>query len=365
MSDVLTIGLSVSGVEFENPFLVGSGPPTTHAGVIAKAFDLGWGGAVAKTISLDHTKVLNVVPRYGKTRARSGQVIGFENIELVSDRPFSTWLQEFRDLKKRYPSKVLVASIMEEYSQSAWQEISSRTQETGVDILELNLSCPHGLPERRMGAAIGENPDLVEEVTGWVKAVAKIPVWVKTTPNVGDVCQAPRSALRAGVDGVSTINTILSITGVDLKTLRPIPTVSGYSEPGGYSGIAVRPIALRHVAEIARSLPTLPLSGIGGIESGKDAIQFFLLGASTVQICTGVMLNGYKLIESLCEDLRLFMNEHGFSSLNQFIGMSLPYLTTHSALAEKFHADQSQKKDTDDQWTSNISEDTDLRTFER
>ncbi len=363
MKKVPSARIRVGGIEFESPFLVGSGPPTTHGGVIAKAFELGWAGAVAKTISLDHTKVLNVVPRYAKTRAQSGQVIGFENIELVSDRPFGTWLEEFRSLKKKYPDKGIIASVMEEYSRPAWQEIVTRVQATGVDGLELNFSCPHGLPERRMGAAIGEHPELVEEVTGWVKEVSTIPVWVKTTPNVGDVLAAPRAALKAGADGISTINTILSVTGVDLKTLRPIPTVCGYSEAGGYSGIAVRPIALRHVMEIARGFPNASISGIGGIESGNDAVQFMLLGASTVQICTGVMLNGYKIIDSLRSELESFMTTQGFSSIAEFVGKSLPYFTTHADLAEKFHAEQNQRADKDDNWTGNIATETDSRTF--
>jgi len=359
-----SLSITVNGVTFENPFLLGSGPPTTHAGVIAKSFDLGWGGAVAKTIAMDHTKIHNVVPRYGKIRAReTGQVVGFENIELISDRPFATWLEEFRTLKKKYPRKVLVASIMEEYSKEAWQEITRRVVETGVDILELNLSCPHGLPERKMGMAMGEHPDLVREVTGWVKEVSTIPVWVKTTPNVGNVTAGPQAALAAKADGISTINTILSVIGVDLKTLRPMPTVNGYSEPGGYSGIAVRPIALRHIMEISRTFPNVALCGIGGIETGSDAAQFLLLGASTVQICTGVMLNGYGIIDALKRELSEFMQQHGFKSVGEFIGKSRPYFTTHAHLVESQIA-KKRPGSHDDHWNENISAGTDAKTFE-
>src|ERR1700760_391588 len=291
-------------IQFENPFLLASGPPGTNGKVIAKSFDLGWGGVVIKTISLDASKVINTAPRYGKLRGReSNEVIGFENIELISDRPFATWLDELKQLKKNYPNKILIASIMEEYRRESWHEIVRRVQETGVDGFELNLSCPHGLPERKMGMAMGENPDIVEEVTGWVKEVARIPVWAKMTPNVGNPTVPAGAALRGGADGIAMINTILSVCGIDLKTLRPMPTVEGHSVPGGYSGQAVRPIALRQVMEVARANPGVAISGIGGIETGSDAAQFFLLGASTVQICTGAMLRGYEIIDELKAEL--------------------------------------------------------------
>src|SRR5688572_12267639 len=310
------LSVVVNGITFENPFLLASGPPGTNAKVIAKSFDLGWGGVVCKTISLDSSKVVNTAPRYGKFKSReSGEVVGFQNIELISDRPFDTWLDELRQLKKEYPKKVLVASIMEEGNREAWHEITKRVQETGVDAFELNLSCPHGLPERKMGMAMGEDPSLVEEVCGWVKEVATIPVWAKMTPNVGNVAAPAGAAIKGGADGISAINTILSIIGIDLATLKPMPTVEGHTVAGGYSGQAVRPIALRQVMEIARAHPGVPISGMGGIETGADAAQFFLLGAHTVQICTGAMLRGYEIIEELKRDLEKFMVDHKFETL--------------------------------------------------
>src|SRR6266571_7337194 len=198
---------TVTGIEFENPYLLGSGPPGTNAKVIAKSFDLGWGGVVIKTISLDASKVINTAPRYGKLRSREkNEVVGFENIELISDRPFEVWLDELRQLKKNYPGKVLIASVMEEYRREAWHEIVRRVQETGVDGFELNLSCPHGLPERQMGMAMGEDPSICEEVVGWVHEVAKIPVWAKMTPNVGNVTAPAGAAIKGGADGISAIN---------------------------------------------------------------------------------------------------------------------------------------------------------------
>ena len=357
----------VNGMEFDNPFLLGSGPPGTNARVIAKSFDLGWGGIVCKTISLDSSKVVNTNPRYGKLRAREDgkTIVGFENIELISDRPFEAWLDEFRQLKKSYPKKILIASIMEEYNKAAWQQIVRAVQDTGVDAFELNLSCPHGLPERQMGQAMGQDPKITREVVGWVMEVAKIPVWAKMTPNVGDVTASPKAAVEAGAHGISAINTILSCIGVDLKTLRPMPTVEGHSVPGGYSGQAVRPIALRHVMEIARALPGVPLSGMGGIETGDDAAQFLLLGANTVQVCTGAMLRGYEIIDEMQDQLQRFMAEHGFENVKDFVGKSLPYFTTHADLvrrqAEAKAARVGHSKDSET-WKGEIAKETDALT---
>ena len=332
-----TLKVTVNGMEFDNPFLLASGPPGTNAKVICKSFDLGWGGNVCKTISLDSSKVVNTNPRYAKLKDPNRQdvVVGFENIELISDRPFDVWLEEFRDIKKRYPKKILVASIMEEYRKEAWQEIVDRVQATGVDAFEMNLSCPHGLPERKMGMAMGENAEIVREVVGWVKEVSKVPVWAKMTPNVGNVSAAPQAAIAAGVDGISAINTILSIIGVNLKTLKPMPTVEGYTVPGGYSGQAVRPIALRQVMEISRSCRGTPVSGMGGIESGYDAAQFILLGAHTVQVCTGAMLQGYEVVSKLKEQLLEVMKEHGFETLDAMRGKALESFSTHADLVER------------------------------
>ncbi len=332
----IDLRIVVNGLEFENPYLLASGPPGTNGKVIAKSYDLGWGGMVCKTFSLDASKVINTAPRYAKLRGRSSEeVIGFENIELISDRPYEHWLDDLTQLKKQYPKKILVASVMEEYSRDAWQRIIREVQATGVDAFELNLSCPHGLPERKMGMAMGENPDIVEEVVGWAKAVATVPVWAKMTPNVGNPTVPAAAALRAGADGISMINTILSVIGIDLKTLRPMPTVEGHSVPGGYSGQAVRPIALRQVMEVARANPGLEISGMGGIETGFDAAQFFLLGASTVQVCTGAMLRGYEIIEGLKEDLLKFLVDHKFENLRSCVGKSLPYFTSHHDLVDR------------------------------
>ncbi|MBA3242283.1 MAG: NAD-dependent dihydropyrimidine dehydrogenase subunit PreA [Acidobacteria bacterium] len=333
----MDLSINVNGIKFPNPFLLGSGPPGTNARVIAKSFDAGWGGVVAKTVSLESAKVVNVAPRYGKLRSRdNGEIIGFENIELISDRPIEVWLDEFRELKKQYPQHILVASIMEEYEKERWQELTRLVQETGVDAFELNFSCPHGMTERRMGSEMGEHPDLTEEVTGWVKEVSKIPVWAKMTPNITNIKEPSMAAVRGGADGISAINTILSVIGVDLNTLRPLPTVEGYTVPGGYSSQAVRPIALRMVSQLAQSLPQgVSISGIGGIERSRDALEFMLLGASTVQLCTGVMLHGLKIIEELKEGFAKFMTDRQFETVGEIVGKSIPYFSTHMDLVRR------------------------------
>jgi dihydroorotate dehydrogenase subfamily 1 len=333
----MDLSITVNGIKFPNPFVLGSGPPGTNARVIAKSFDAGWGGAVAKTISLESAKVVNVVPRYGKLRSKiSGEVIGFENIELISDRPIDVWLDEFRQIKKEYPHHVLIASIMEEYEKSRWQELTRMVQDTGVDGFELNFSCPHGMTERKMGSEMGEHPDLTEQVTGWVTEVAKVPVWAKMTPNITNIKEPSLAAVRGGAVGISAINTILSVIGVDLNTLRPMPTVEGHTVPGGYSSQAVRPIALRMVSQLALGLPQgITISGIGGVECSHDALEFLLLGASTVQICTGVMLHGVKMFDELKEGTEKFMTDKGFSSVQEIVGKSLSYFSTHMDLVQK------------------------------
>lgn len=358
------LSIEVNGIRFPNPFVLGSGPPGTNARVIKRSFELGWGGIVCKTLSLEHSKVHNVVPRYGKLTdpADKKKVLGFQNIELISDRPFDLWLEELAECKEAYPDHVLIASVMEECEKDRWVEIVERTQATGIDAIELNLSCPHGLPERKMGAAMGQDPEIVEKVTRWAKDAATVPVWAKMTPNVTDPALSAQAAVRGGADGLSAINTILCIIGVNLETLRPMPTVEGYTVPGGYSGRAVLPIALRHVMEIGRACPGASISGMGGVESAADAVQFMLLGANTVQVCTGAMLQGYEMISRLCEGLESFMDKHGFTSVSEIVGKSLPYFTTHADLVERqlqAKRDKAGQAQRDDMWKGDIASETD------
>ena len=359
-----TLATTVDGLKFKNPFVIASGPPGTNMNVINRAFREGWGGVIAKTVSLDSTKVINVTPRYGKLLANDKkEVIGWENIELISDRPFSIWLEEFKKCKDTNPDGILIASIMEEYNKDAWIEIVERCQEVGVDSFELNFSCPHGMPDRKMGMAMGQDPDLLGEVCEWVMSASKIPVWAKMTPNITDIELPGRKALAAGCQGVAAINTIRSVIGVNLDTLRPEPSVEGYTTPGGYSSKAVKPIALRVCMELAtmikKEFPDRSLSGMGGVETGEDAAQFILLGSDTVQVCTGVMKFGYEMVKPLCEQLLAFMEKHNFETISDFKGGSLPYFTTHAELvrmqqerkAAQKAAEEKKMVKADSEWT--------------
>ncbi len=357
-----TLATTVNGLKLPNPFVIGSGPPGTNANVIGKAFDEGWGAVVAKTISLDASKVINVAPRYARLRTdKSKEIFGWQNIELISDRPFKVWLDEFKQLKDKYPSGIVIASIMEEYNKDAWIEIVERTQATGIDAFELNFSCPHGLPERKMGAAMGQDCGIMEEVCRWVMSAAKVPVWAKLTPNVTHIQDGCAAALKAGCDGVAAINTILCVTSVDLDTLRPEPTVEGYTTPGGYSCSAVRPIALRMVKECAETIrdhfPGRTLSAIGGVESGKDAAQFILLGGDTVQVCTGVMKMGYDMVKRMSDELLSFMSKHNFNTISDFKGHSLQYFTTHAELVRL----QAEAKERAAKAKAGVAKDTDWK----
>jgi len=366
------LSIESSGMTFPNPFVIGSGPPGTNYKTIARCFDAGWGGVIAKTVALTDMPVNNVAPRYGQHRfstennaKKRGDTVGFTNIELISDRPLEDWLEDFKKLKAEYPKQILIASIMEEYDKERWQELTKRIAECGVDGFECNFSCPHGHPERNMGAAMGQDPAMVEEVTGWVvEAAGDKPVWAKMTPNIGDITAPAKSAMKAGAKGVTAINTILSCTGVDLKTLRPIPTVEGYSTYGGYSYAAVKPIALRMVSQLARDDGVGEISGVGGVAKASDAIEHLLLGASTVQLCTGPMLQGHEMVKGLIDGLDEFMEEKGFESVREFVGASLPYFTTHHDLADRqAKAKKAAGKKSDLQWGEDLTTTTaDLTT---
>lgn len=343
------LSVSVDGLQLPNPFVIGSGPPGTNYKVMKKAFDEGWGAVIAKTVSLEAEKVHNVTPRYARMKSSDNKILGWENIELISDRPLQDMLDEFKRLKEEYPNRVLIASIMEEYNRNAWEELIGRCEETGVDGFEINFSCPHGMPERRMGMAMGQDCELMHEVCGWIHEASTIPVWAKMTPNVTDITLPAREALKQGCQGVSAINTIASVMGINLDTLRPEPTVEGYSTPGGYSSTAVKPIALAKVMSIAQMIQNefdgkKSLSGIGGINTGEDAAEFILCGANTVQVCTGVMVHGYPLVKTLAAGLQNFMTKHGFTTIDDFRGASLPYFTTHTELVRLQHEAIAAKK---------------------
>ncbi|MGB6973159.1 MAG: NAD-dependent dihydropyrimidine dehydrogenase subunit PreA [Terracidiphilus sp.] len=308
-----------------NPFWLASAPPTNTGEMIMRAFDAGWGGAVWKTIG---EPITNVSSRYSSIDWQGQRMMGFNNIELISDRSIEINLREIAEVKKRYPQHAVIASLMVASNREAWHEIVARSEDAGADGLELNFGCPHGMSERGMGAAVGQVPEYAQMITEWVKEKARTPVLVKLTPNITDVRTVARAAKRAHADGLSAINTINSITGIDLDTFTPRPDVDGSSSHGGYCGPAVKPIALNMVQQImSDSESALPLSGIGGIASWSDAAEFILLGCGTVQVCTAVMHFGYRIVEDMAEGLEGWMRAKGFHTLDDFRGLSLPRVT--------------------------------------
>jgi dihydropyrimidine dehydrogenase (NAD+) subunit PreA len=309
------------GIVSPNPFWLASAPPTNSGPQIMRAFDAGWGGAVWKTLG---QPIQNVSSRFGAVRWRGGNGVGFNNIELITDRPLESNFREIYEVKKRYPKHALIISLMVE-TQEEWRDIIQRSEDAGADGLELNFGCPHGMCERGMGSAVGQEPKVNERITGWVKEYAKVPVLVKLTPNVGDIRPHGLAAQRGGADGVALINTIKSIIGVDIDRYVPEPRVGGLSSNGGYCGVAVRPIALHMVAALSRDPDfRIPISGIGGIANWRDAVEFLLLGSSSVQVCTEVMLRGYRIVEDMIEGLTNYMRDHQFARLDDFIGKAVP-----------------------------------------
>jgi len=303
-----------------NPFWLASGPPANCGDQVMRAFDAGWGGAVWKTIG---EPIVNVSSRYSSIDWNGSRMMGLNNIELISDRPIETNLREITEVKKRYPHHAVIASLMVESTREAWRDIVRRAEDAGSDGLELNFGCPHGMSERGMGSAVGQVPAYTRMITEWVKEVARTPVLVKLTPNITDIRTIARAARRGGADALSAINTINSITGIDLDTLTPRPDVNGKSSHGGYCGPAVKPIALQMVQQIAGDADTaLPVSAIGGVGGWRDAAEFILLGASSVQACTAPMHYGFRIVEDMIDGLSRWMDEKGFRTLEDFRGLS-------------------------------------------
>ena len=312
---------NTAGIVSPNPFWLASAPPANSDAQVMRAFDAGWGGAVWKTLG---QPIQNVSSRFGALRWRGNNGVGFNNIELITDRPLETNFREITEVKKKYPKHAVIVSLMVE-TKEEWKDIIKRSIDTGADGLELNFGCPHGMCERGMGSAVGQEPKVNEEITSWAKEFSSIPVLVKLTPNVGDILPHGLAAQAGGADGVSLINTIKSIIGVDIDNLVPEPRVSGQSTNGGYCGAAVRPIALHMCAALARDPRfNIPISGIGGVTNWRDAVEFILLGSTSVQVCTEVMLRGYRIVEDMIEGLETYMREHDFEKLDDMVGKAVP-----------------------------------------
>ncbi len=322
MADLTT---NLAGIRSPNPFWLASGPPANCGEQVMRAFDAGWGGAVWKTLG---DPIVNVSSRYSSVDWAGQRMMGLNNIELITDRPLTVNLREITEVKKRFPHHAVIASLMVESKREAWHTIVKQAEDAGADGLELNFGCPHGMSERGMGSAVGQVPEYATMITEWVKEAARTPVLVKLTPNISDIRTAARAARKGGADGLSAINTINSITGVDLDTFTPRPDVGGLSSHGGYCGPAVKPIALHMIQQIASDPDVrLPISAIGGISGWRDAAEFILLGAGSVQVCTAAMHYGFRIVEDMIDGLSNWMDEKGFATLDDFRGKSVPRIT--------------------------------------
>ena len=316
-----------AGIHSPNPFWLASAPPTDKAYNVNRAFEAGWGGVVWKTLGEAGPPIVTVSgPRYGALHTPDRSLIGFNNIELITDRDLELNLKEIAEVKKLWPDRAMVVSLMVPCEENAWKSILPRVEDTGADGIELNFGCPHGMSERGMGAAVGQVPEYIEMVTAWCKQYSRLPVIVKLTPNITDIRNPARAAKKGGADAVSLINTINSIMGVDPDTLTMSPSTGGMGSHGGYCGPAVKPIALNMVAEIARDSQTagMPISGIGGVGTWRDALDYLALGAGNVQVCTAAMVYGFKIVQDMADGLSNYMDEKGIAAVADIVGRALP-----------------------------------------
>ena len=319
-----------AGIKSPNPFWLASAPPTDKEYNVRRAYQAGWGGVVWKTLGEAGPPVVNVNgPRYGAIWGADRRLLGLNNIELITDRPLEVNLQEIKSVKRDYPDRAMVVSLMVPCVEEAWKAILPLVEDTGADGIELNFGCPHGMSERGMGSAVGQVPEYIEMVTRWCKQNTRMPVIVKLTPNITDIRKPAAAAHAGGADAVSLINTINSITSVNLDSFSPEPSIDGKGSHGGYCGPAVKPIALSMVSEIARHEATrgMPISGIGGVTTWRDAAEFMVLGAGNVQVCTAAMTYGFRIVEEMCAGLSDWMDEKGYRSTADFVGKAVPNVT--------------------------------------
>jgi dihydropyrimidine dehydrogenase (NAD+) subunit PreA len=335
------------GIKSPNPFWLASAPPTDKEYNVVRAFKAGWGGVVWKTLGEEGPPVVNVNgPRYGAIHGPDRRLLGLNNIELITDRPLEINLQEIKKVKREWPDRAMVVSLMVPCEEAPWKKILKQVEETDCDGVELNFGCPHGMSERGMGGAVGQVPEYIEMVARWCKQHSRLPVIVKLTPNITDIRKPAAAAFRGGADAVSLINTINSITHVDLDSFSPMPSIGGKGSHGGYCGPAVKPIALSMVSEIARDKDCAgkPISAIGGVTTWRDAAEFISMSAGTVQVCTAAMTYGFKIVEEMISGLSSWMDEKGYKTIEDFRGRAVPNVTDWQYLnlnyIAKAHIDQ-------------------------
>ena len=327
MADLTTTFI---GIKSPNPFWLASAPPTDKEYNVRRAFKAGWGGVVWKTLGSEGPPVVNVNgPRYGAIWGADRRLLGLNNIELITDRPLEVNLREIKAVKRDYKDRAMIISLMVPCDENSWRDILAHCDDTEADGVELNFGCPHGMAERGMGGAVGQVPEYIEMITRWCKMHTRMPVIVKLTPNISDIRKPAEAAKRGGADAVSLINTINSITSVNLDSFAPEPMIDCKGTHGGYCGPAVKPIALNMVAEIARSAAThgLPISGIGGVTTWRDAAEFMALGAGNVQVCTAVMTYGFKIVSEMISGLSDYMDQKGMTSTADLVGRAVPNVT--------------------------------------
>jgi dihydropyrimidine dehydrogenase (NAD+) subunit PreA len=325
---MVDLSVNFAGIKARNPFWLASAPPTDKAYNVERALRAGWGGVVWKTLGED-PPIVNTASRYGAVSYKGLRVAGFNNIELITDRPLAVNLAEIKAMKRNWPDRAIIVSLMVPCQEDSWKNILKQVEDTEADGVELNFGCPHGMSERGMGAAVGQVPDYVEMVTRWCKLHTRMPVIVKLTPNVANILGPARAAVRGGADAVSLINTINSIVAIDLDQMAPEPVVDGKGTHGGYCGPAVKPIALHMVAEIGRDpeCKGIPVSGIGGIESWRDAAEYVALGAGTVQVCTAAMHYGFKIVDDMIDGLERWMEGKRYDRTEDFRGKAVKNVT--------------------------------------
>lgn len=338
------LSINFAGIKAPNPFWLASAPPTNSGYQVMKAFDAGWGGAVWKTLGVP---VVNVSSRYGSVNYRDTRMMGFNNIELISDRPLSANLREIEEVKKYFPNHAVIASLMVE-TRAEWEQIIKDVTNAGADGIELNFGCPHGMCERGMGSAVGQEPEVLKTIVGWVMEASKIPVITKLSPNISHITDPGLAAVQGGTNAISLVNTFKSIVGIDLDTYAPYPTVDGKGTNGGYCGPAIKPIAMQMVRELAQhpEIGKVAISGIGGIETWRDVVEYILLGASSVQVCTAAMHYGFGIVREMEAGVQQFMKEKGYNTIYDFCGKALPqatewkHLNLHYKVVANIHAEK-------------------------
>ena len=331
MSENIDLSIEFCGVRFDSPFLLAASPCTDDQEMVARAFQAGWAGAVLKTTSVEDTPVDLVYPMIVGLDHEEKRIVGLGNIDLISHHHIDLIEERVRALKDQFPEKVVAASMMAA-AREDWTAVARRLSRAGADLIECSFSCPQGTLGSKPGFMLGQDPQLAGEVTGWVKEGAgDTPVVIKITPQVADIVEVAEAVKAGGADGICASNTIPSLMGIDLETFTPYPQVDGRSTYSGLSGPAIKPITLRVIAEIARHVD-IPITGTGGASDWRDAAEFMLVGARTVQFCTAPMHYGYRIIEHLKDGLERYLRSKGMGAADQLVGRSLTHIVSHEEL---------------------------------